>query len=180
MAEHPPSPFDPERLITVLARHNVRYVLIGATAARLQGFPRLTADADITPARDRTNLTRLAAALNALHARIYTESVPAGLSFHFTAAALERGEIWNLTTDGGRLDLVFTPSGTEGFDDLERSAVTFKVFGTSVDAASLVDILRSKEASGRPQDRQDALILREMLQRRKKDRSQGTAVRRRS
>jgi hypothetical protein len=50
--------------------------LIGALAARLQGFPRLTADADITPARDRDNLERLAAALRELDARVYTESVP--------------------------------------------------------------------------------------------------------
>ena len=27
----------------------MKYVLIGAVAARLQGFPRMTADADITP-----------------------------------------------------------------------------------------------------------------------------------
>jgi len=43
-----------------LARRRVRYVLIGAVAARLQGFPRMTADADITPARDEDNLRRLA------------------------------------------------------------------------------------------------------------------------
>ena len=39
------APLDPERLITTLARHEVKYVLIGAVAARLQGFPRMTADA---------------------------------------------------------------------------------------------------------------------------------------
>ena len=33
-------PFDPERLLRALARHRVDYVLIGAVAARLQGFPR--------------------------------------------------------------------------------------------------------------------------------------------
>ena len=47
---------DPERLIAVLAANHVRYVLIGALGARMQGFPRLTADADITPARDDENL----------------------------------------------------------------------------------------------------------------------------
>src|SRR5581483_156105 len=46
-----PTPLDRERLIKVLAKHGVHFVLIGALAARLQGFPRLTADADITPAR---------------------------------------------------------------------------------------------------------------------------------
>lgn len=72
------SAFDPERLLRALAGHHVSYVLVGATAARLQGFPRLTADADITPARDSENLDRLASALRDLGARVYTESVPQG------------------------------------------------------------------------------------------------------
>jgi hypothetical protein len=55
-----PAPLDPERIVRVLAKHGVEYVLIGALAARLQGFPRLTADADITPSRDAANLGRLA------------------------------------------------------------------------------------------------------------------------
>jgi hypothetical protein len=40
--------FDPERILRALSKRRVRYVLVGATAARLQGFPRVTADADIT------------------------------------------------------------------------------------------------------------------------------------
>ena len=92
------SPLDPERLVKTLAQHRVRYVLVGALAARLQGFPRVTADADITPARDAGNRARLAAALRDLGARIYTESAPAGLTFDFTGDTLNRAEIWNLTT----------------------------------------------------------------------------------
>lgn len=161
-----PAGFDPQRIVEVLARHSVRYVLVGALAARLQGFPRLTADADLTPARDLANLERLAAALGELSARVYTESVPDGLPFDCSAVALARAEIWNLVTDAGRLDLVFRPSGTEGFEDLRANAVEFEVFGVRLVAASLSDIIRSKEATGRPQDRQDVMVLREMLRRR--------------
>ncbi|HUF27833.1 MAG TPA: hypothetical protein VMM18_12735 [Gemmatimonadaceae bacterium] len=160
-----PAPFDPERIVTVLARHRVRYVLIGALAARLQGFPRLTADADITPARDAENLDRLADALRELEARIYTEAVPAGLEFDCTPAMLARAEVWNLITSAGRLDVAFRPSGTEGYDDLARSAIRYEVFGVELHAASLPDIVRSKEASDRPQDRQDVPILREIMRR---------------
>jgi hypothetical protein len=160
-----PAPFDPERLIGTLGRHAVRYVLIGAMAARLQGFPRLTADADITPATDRANLERLAGALRELEARVFTESVPEGLPFDCSAAALARSAMWNLVTSAGRLDLAFRPSGTEGYDDLVRGAVTFEVFGTELKAAALADIIRSKEAAGRPQDRADVIVLREILRR---------------
>ena len=158
-----PAPLDPERLFTTLARHRVDYVLIGALAARLQGFPRMTADADITPSRESDNLRRLAAALRDLKARIYTDTVPEGLPFDCSAAMLERGDLWNLVTAAGRLGIAFRPSGTDGFDDLVKGAVRFEVYGGELLASSLRDILRSKEAADRPQDRQDALIIREML-----------------
>ncbi|MBS0366378.1 MAG: hypothetical protein JSR67_11225 [Proteobacteria bacterium] len=158
--------FDPERILRALAKREVRYVLVGATAARLQGFPRLTADADISPAVDHDNLERLARALRDLHARVYTEAVPEGLAFSCDAATLGRARLWNLVTDAGRLDLIFEPTGTGGYEDLTRSALTYEVFGVQVRAASLQDILRSKRASNRPQDAQDALVIEQMLKRR--------------
>ncbi len=164
MSDH--HPFDPETLVRVLSKHDVRYVLVGALAARLQGFPRLTADADITPAMDPQNLERLARALRELDAKVFTEGVPEGLDFDCTARTLARAEMWNLITSAGRLDLVFQPPGTEGYEDLSRDAVDYEVFGIALKAASLEDIIRSKEASDRPQDRQDVVVMREMLRRR--------------
>lgn len=146
----------------VLADHEVDYVLIGALAARLYGFPRLTADADITPAKTNDNLDRLAEALRELEARIYTEAVPEGLPFDCSRQALEGADLWNLATAAGRLDVAFLPSGTQGYEDLVRTAVTFEVFDRQVQVASLADIIRSKEAADRPQDRQDVILLREI------------------
>jgi hypothetical protein len=158
-------PFDPETLIRVLAKHDVRYVLIGALAARLQGFPRLTADADITPDGEQENLERLASALHELDAKVFTESVPEGLPFDWTANGLARAETWNLITSAGRLDLMFRPAGTEGYYDLVRDSVDYEVFGVDLKSASLEDIIRSKQASDRPQDRQDVAVMREMIRR---------------
>lgn len=161
-------PFDPERMLKALARRGVRYVLIGAVAARLQGFPRMTADADISPAHDQDNLKRLAAALRDLDAKVYTESVPEGLAFDCSAETLAGARLWNLVTSAGRLDVAFEPSGTEGFDDLSVNAVRFEVFGVELYAASLEDIVRSKSAAGRPQDLQDVVVLRQMIRDRAK------------
>ena len=123
----------------------------------------MTADADITPARDPKNLERLAAALSELNARVYTEAVPEGLALDCIVAIMERSDIWHLVTAAGRLDIAFMPSGTDGFDDLVREAVRFEVYGVELLAAGLKDIVRSKKAADRPQDRQDVLIIREML-----------------
>jgi len=159
------APLDPKRIFSTLAKHGVQFVLIGALAARLQGFPRATYDADITPAKDPDNLQRLAAALRELDARIYTEQIPEGLTFDCSPQMLSRAEIWNLITTAGRLDLAFTPSGTTGFADLAPRAVRFEVYGHTLLAARLEDIIRSKEAAGRPQDKQDVMVMREMLRR---------------
>lgn len=111
--------------------------MVGALAARLQGFPRLTAAMDITPARTPQNVDRLAAALRELGARVFTEGVSEGLSFDVSGRTLARAEMWNLVTDAGRLDVIFVPAGTAGFDDLSRSSLRFEVFGSTVDVASL-------------------------------------------
>ena len=152
--------FDPERLINSLSHHRVKFVLIGALAARLHGFPRLTADADITPADDKRNLERLAAALEDLDAKVYTESVPEGLVFDRSAAALSRATMWNLVTNAGRLDIAFLPAGTKGYEDLAKGAEHFEAFGVRFLAASLDDIIRSKSATGRAKDEDDVVILR--------------------
>jgi hypothetical protein len=157
------APFDPEQIVRALARHGVAYVMIGALAARLQGFPRVTADIDITPQRDATNLDRLASALSELEARVFTEGVPEGLAFDCSAATLARADMWNLVTRAGRIDVVFRPAGTKGYDELQLSAIPFEIFGADVAVASLEDIIRSKVAAGRPQDRQDVPILRALL-----------------
>lgn len=157
--------FDPERLIRALHDHRVEFVLIGALAARLYGFPRLTADADITPASDKRNLGRLATALRELDAKVYTESVPEGLAFDCSAATLGRATIWNLVTNAGRLDIAFMPAGTKGYDDLVKDAERFTAFGVGFQVASLDDIIRCKDAAGRPKDRDDVVLLRELKRR---------------
>ena len=90
------------------------------------------------PAHTQANLRRLAAALRELEARVYTESVPEGLEFDCSAQALARADMWNLITAAGRLDVAFTPSGTAGYDDLARNAVSFDVFGIRLDAVDVV------------------------------------------
>ena len=126
----------------------------------MHGFPRFTADMDITPADDKPNLERLAAALKELHAKVYTESVPEGLPFDCSAPALGRARMWNLVTDAGRLDIAFRPSGIDGYDDLAKDAKRFDAFGINFFVASLDDIIRSKEAAGRPKDADDVPLLR--------------------
>jgi hypothetical protein len=69
----------------VLERHGVRYVLIGAAAARIAGAPVVTEDIDIAPATSHENLERLATALDALGARLRSSAEPEGVAFSLDA-----------------------------------------------------------------------------------------------
>ncbi len=109
-------------ILRVLDEFGVRYVLIGGLAAVLQGSPFPTEDADVTPERTRENLERLSAALLTMGARIFTMSEPDGLPFNHSAESLSDASVWNLQTRYGRLDISYTPNGTEGFPDLSKDA----------------------------------------------------------
>lgn len=150
MAEQPR--FLPQEVFSVLAAHDVEYVLIGGLAAVLHGSPLRTNDADICPATSAANLERLADALVDLNARL--ETVDGPVEFVCDAAFLERVQVLTLATRFGRLDLSYRPAGTGGYDDLVRSAVDFDVEGVVVPTASLEDVIRSKRSAGRAKDHQ--------------------------
>jgi hypothetical protein len=146
-----PREFDPIRALQTLNRHKVRYVLIGGFAGKLLGSTILTVDIDICYARDRGNLEHLAAALQELHA--YLRGAPEGLPFRLDADTLQRGDSVTFVTDAGDLDILGTPSGTTGYEELSRNATTLDLGEVTVQVAALEDLIAMKRASGRPRDR---------------------------
>jgi hypothetical protein len=158
---------DLPRLLATLYRHKVAFVLIGGLAAVYHGSPFPTEDADITPDTDDANLDRLAAALRELKARIRTDAAPGGVPFACDAKGLAAAQTWNLVTDAGDLDITFRPSGTHGFPDLRRDAVSADIYDITVQIASLADVIRSKQAANRPKDQRVLPTLREILARRR-------------
>ncbi|HEU5007279.1 MAG TPA: hypothetical protein VFT67_09920 [Jatrophihabitantaceae bacterium] len=136
----------------MLDEERVSYVVVGGYAARLYGARRPTEDIDISPAVDTDNLTALTRALKRLDSRTRVAEVPGGLPFDTSAEALRGITILNLTTRYGDLDLTVVPAGTGGFADLVGSAVAHSLEGRPVLVAALSDVIRSKEAAGRPKD----------------------------
>jgi hypothetical protein len=145
---------DAVAIVAVLNRHRVRYVVIGAFAAIAQQAPiDPTRDIDITPEASTANLRRLSSALNELDARIRTDSAEGGLPFAHDAASLGRAAMWNLVCRYGEFDIAFQPSGfDEGYTALAARAHRVAVEGIEVSVADLEDVIRSKEAAGRPKD----------------------------
>lgn len=163
--------FDPERILAVLARHQVKFVVIGGYAAVLAGIDVVTRDIDITPATDEPNLERLAEALKELHAAIRVGANEPPVPLPADARLLARTQILNLTTDAGDLDITSRPDGTDGYHDLERHAYRQSIGeGLDVMIASLQDIIRSKTAAGRAKDLATLPQLQAALQRQRDQR----------
>ena len=142
--------FQPEEVIRLLGRHQVRYVLIGGLAAITRGASLVTVDVDVCCARDPENLERLASAMREVNADL--RGAEPSLPFKLDAKTLARGNSFTLSTDLGPIDLLGTPAGTSGYEDLARTADAFELFGHQVLVAHIDDLIRMKRAAGRPKD----------------------------
>lgn len=160
--------FDPLFAVRVLLRHQVRFLVVGGMAAVVWGSPTVTNDLDICYARDRINLERLAAVLRELNATL--RGAPDDLPFQLDARTLQLGDAFTFSTDAGNLDILGKPSGTEGYEDLIKSAGSFDLGeGCVVHVVSLSDLMRMKAATGRPKDLVALEILEALRQEREKE-----------
>lgn len=150
--------FDARELFRALARHEVGYVTIGGIAVQAYGGQRLTQDLDVAIASSSENLTRLAAALVDLDARILgpqgqrSRSVP-------SAAMLGSGDQWHLITTHGPLDVVTVPAHLGSFAELRARAHEIPLGDMTVPIAHRDDLITLKRAAGRPQDLADIRLL---------------------
>ena len=147
---------DVASILVALESHGVEYVVIGGFAVELHDVAvPPTRDIDITPERSAANLERLARALLDLGARFRLPDgpsdgvvVPGGISAQWLREMVSVA----LTTAAGPVDVNLVPDGTDGFEDLEAGQVELVYEGHAVRVAALADIIRSKEAAGRPKD----------------------------
>lgn len=142
--------FDPIRILCSLHDGGVRFIVVGGFAANLQGSPSFTSDLDICYARDVANLEALATVLRSLEARL--RGVDREVPFRLDARSLKAGDSFRFATDAGSFDILGTPSGTGGFDDLVRTGDRMEVNGRIILVASVDDLIRMKRAAGRPKD----------------------------
>jgi hypothetical protein len=148
--------FDPYAVFHALDRHRVQYVLIGGLARVLQGTEELTRGTDIVPSTRGDNLPRLEAALQELDAR-RRDGRPLDLAEATDEPLVE------LATAAGEVNVVLTPDGTRGYDDLRRGANREPLGrGVRPQVASVGDLARMASAYDRERYHEQVRQLRRL------------------
>ena len=142
----------PSQLLDALKRARVEFVVIGGFSLAAHGVVRATEDVDIVPEPSRGNLSRLAAALDALAAQGDVSDMEAAeLGLAPDARGLSAGGNWGLETSLGRLDVMADVPGLRDYKHLRSGAV--EVDGTLY--AGYDELISMKAASGRDEDLRD-------------------------
>ena len=146
-----PAEFDPIQILQVLARYEVRFVVIGGFAAWMQGAPVVTADVDIVYEATPENIDALLAALRTLDA-VYRHQP--GRRLRPDAAGLASTMAAGhhlLETHSGNLDVLRTASGLS-YGDLTSDTIEYEIEGTVAQFASLERVIHMKQTAARPKD----------------------------
>lgn len=145
--------FDPRRIVLALVDHGVDFVIIGASAAILQGAPiAATLDLDVCAEGGSSNRRRLAAALEELEARLRLPDPDEVIYAPLDENMLRNLAVVTTMTRFGPLDVLFEPAGAPPYDDLLVRSEEVRAYGVVVRAASIDDIMAMKRAAGREKD----------------------------
>lgn len=153
MSGAPERPLDVRELFRALAEHGVDYLVIGGVAAQVHGRRRTTKDLDVTPAPDPENFERLAAALVALdaHPAEFGASAPSPTAEQLHAAAI----VPPLATRHGELHILKEIPGATAYAGMRTRALSTDLDGIVVHIVGVDDLIRMKQATGRPSDIED-------------------------
>lgn len=160
---------DIDRILGTLDRHGVDYLIVGGIAATIHGATRQTTDFDCMPARDASNLRRLAAALTELNARLrvggMSDEESKALGVVIDDVMLGRAQQTTWRTDAGDLDVLIEIShqaGRLGYTDLNARAVSLRLDDYDLRLINIDDLIASKEAADRDKDHEALPELRRL------------------
>lgn len=138
-----------------LAKHDVRFLVVGGYAMAAHGQPRFTKDLDVWIWMDPDNSAACVAAL---------EEFGFG-SLGLTPADFGQPDsVVQLGYPPSRIDLLTTPDGVT-FEECWPNRLVIEVGALKIPVLGLRGLIDNKAAAARPQDLADAAVLRRLLQR---------------
>jgi hypothetical protein len=142
-------PSDLIELFSAFADAGVQYLLVGGHAVAAHGRPRSTKDVDLWLAPERDNIARACLALAHF-------GVPGEIVAALRGAGLE-DIVW-LGRPPTRIDLLQSLPAVSFADAWPRRLI-IELSGVSIPVLGKDDLIRNKQAVGRPQDRRDVRAL---------------------
>jgi predicted nucleotidyltransferase len=141
---------DIEGLLKSLNAHSVRYVVIGATAFPVHGYARATLDLDLFIEPTAENAARAREALVAF-------------GYDMSDVAVDEMLVKKILIRQYMLETDLHPfvKGVS-FDEVWARRVEDRIGETPAAFAGLEDLIRMKEAAGRPKDLEDLRVLRKL------------------
>ena len=136
---------DYKEMLQCLLEENVRFLLVGAYAVAVHGFPRATKDIDFFVWATPENAANLMRALSKFGAPLHDIS-EADLS--------SEGVVFQIGNSPRRIDIITNISGVK-FEQAYANKTTISIEGIEVPVISLEDLTANKRASARTQDLAD-------------------------
>jgi predicted nucleotidyltransferase len=136
---------DYKEMLQCLLEENVRFLLVGAYAVAVYGYPRATKDIDIFVRAAPENASSLMKALARFGAPL------SGVS---ESDFSTEGIVFQIGNSPRRIDILTRISGVE-FERAYANRKTISVAGMDVPIISLEDLIANKRATGRTQDLAD-------------------------
>ena len=149
------------RILQLLDRHGVEYVVVGGVAAVLQGAPVTTFDIDALVKVDAANADRLIAVLDALEAQ-YREHA----TLRPTRDDLLAGGHLLLMTNSGPFDVLGFIGAGKRYEDVVAATSTIAIGDLSVPVLGIEALIEEKKALGRDKDLAVVRLLEAVLRRR--------------
>jgi hypothetical protein len=150
------------RILELLERHDVEYVVVGGVAAVLQGAPVTTFDIDALVKLDPANVDRLANALAALDARFRER-----MDLRPTREDIAAGGHLLLMTNSGPLDVLGFIAEGRRYEDVVDGAARLTIDNLSIRVLPLEQLIEDKKALGRDKDVAVIRLLEAALARRR-------------
>lgn len=141
-------------LLNLFKKYKVRYLVVGGYAVMKYSEPRFTKDLDLFIATDRDNAKAVYAALKEFGAPLENLT-----SDDFT----NEGYFYQMGRPPVRVDIMMSVPGIK-FEDAWKNREVVQLDDFKILFISRSDLIRAKEASGRPQDKIDIEKLKEAEQ----------------
>ena len=140
---------DYKDILSILSEKKVKFILVGAYAMAVQGYPRSTMDIDLWVKPDPENAILVLQAL-------YEFGAPCG---DLSPEDLQKEDlIFQIGVAPRRIDIITSADGLT-FNDAYANSEIIEIEGIFVRVLSISDLIKNKRATGRLKDLADAETL---------------------